>query len=1119
MAGTVIASLDQRQLDSIVTASIDRWTATGLTQQQISTLRGLKFDVADLGGAYLGESAGSHIQVDRRAGGKGWFTSSDSSSDWLFSRAVSATRRYTNPTSAPAGHVDLLTAIQHEMGHRLGLDDSYAAKDRDSIMYGYLTVGERRLPTKGQAQYAKFTNDTRQHFLTLANRTGEARLNHAARTAPRRSSVKLSSAVDDKTLAPSGAGGTVSVNIGTLAPGDSVTITFQVVIDNPYSGGPNVSNQGTVSGSNFSNVLTDDPAVGGASDPTLTPIDVTNIRVNDATVAEPAAGTAPMLFTLTLSQPAPVGGISVNYATANGGATPATGGASCGGTVDYVTASGTVAFAAGEQVKSVPITICADTSSPEPTETLLLNLSGAAGGAIVDAQAVGSITQGNAAGTFVISELRTSGPGGLGDDFVELYNNTDSPLTVAASDASAGYGLYKMGTDCNATPVLIGTIPNGTIIPARGHYLFVGSQYGLGAYATGNQTMTSDIESDRNVAVFSTADVSNVSTTTRLDAAGFDGNTGGGVCDLLREGNTLPPVSGSNTQHSFFRNYGPLPLDTNDNAADFRFVDTQGTFISGVTQRLGAPGPENLAAPLASGNPTIVQFKLDTSQANSAAPNQVRNLAPVTNGSVGTLSIRRRITNNTGGNVTRLRFRIYRIDTFPSPGGGVADLRALTSSNVSVSGVNDAATCTSQGAGAPPCTVTVQGTTLEQPPTQPNGGGFNSSMAAGTVAPGTPLANGASLSLQFLFGVQTTGSFNILILIEALPGGGGTTIAALGHTENAPTAADSSISGQILDANGNPLPGTVVNLNGTQNRKLITDAQGNYSFENVETGGFYTVTPSRTNYVFSPGSRSFSQLGNNTDAAFTAVANQQLSNPLDRAEYFVRQQYLDFLGREPDEAGFNFWSDQILSCGSDDACISRKRENVSAAYFLSIEFQQTGGLVDGLYRASYGTRPKYGEFMPDTRSVGQGIVVGNEGWEAKLAANKTAFIDAFVNRAAFHAVYDGMDDSSYVDALIANTGVSFSAIERSALVSGLGNGTLTHATALRSIAENNHFVNAKFTESFVMMEYFGYLRRDADADGFAYWLDKLNRFGGNFQRADMVKAFIVSTEYRDRFPR
>ena len=146
----------------------------------------------------------------------------------------------------------------------------------------------------------------------------------------------------------------------------------------------------------------------------------------------------------------------------------------------------------------------------------------------------------------------------------------------------------------------------------------------------------------------------------------------------------------------------------------------------------------------------------------------------------------------------------------------------------------------------------------------------------------------------------------------------------------------------------------------------------NYRFDNVETSGFYTVRPSRANYSFSPAERSFSQIGNSTEATFTgSLVGGGLSNPLDTPEYFVRQHYLDFLGREPDESGFNFWSDQILECGADAACVERRTINVSAAYFLSIEFQQTGGLVDGLYRASYGRRPHYAEFMPDAADGGR----------------------------------------------------------------------------------------------------------------------------------------------------
>jgi hypothetical protein len=335
-----------------------------------------------------------------------------------------------------------------------------------------------------------------------------------------------------------------------------------------------------------------------------------------------------------------------------------------------------------------------------------------------------------------------------------------------------------------------------------------------------------------------------------------------------------------------------------------------------------------------------------------------------------------------------------------------------------------------------------------------------------------------------------------------------------------PSASNGVVTGRIVDQAGNPVEGAVVRLEGTQNRKFITDANGVYRFDNVETGGFYIVTPSRANYSFSPSARSFSQLGETTNAAFGAtVSSSNFDNPLDTPEYFVRQHYIDFLGREPDEAGFNFWSDQIIECGTNQDCIGRRRENVSAAYFLSIEFRRTGGLVDGVYRAAYGARPTFGQFMPDARTVGQGVQVNKDGWEALLAANSEAYVNSFVNRPEFHQMYDSMDNSQYVDTLISHTGVSFTSSERDALVSGLGAGTMTRAEALRSVAENARFVQAKFNETFVMMEYMGYLRRDPDAGGFAFWLNKLNEFNGNFEQAEMVKAFIVSGEYRDRFPK
>jgi predicted extracellular nuclease len=335
----------------------------------------------------------------------------------------------------------------------------------------------------------------------------------------------------------------------------------------------------------------------------------------------------------------------------------------------------------------------------------------------------------------------------------------------------------------------------------------------------------------------------------------------------------------------------------------------------------------------------------------------------------------------------------------------------------------------------------------------------------------------------------------------------------------APTAADATVRGRITDGNGVAVEGAVINLNGTQNRKTITDANGNYSFANVETTGFYTVRATRANYSFSPQERSFSQLGNQTEAAFTATAMAVTSNPVDTPEYFVRQHYLDFLGREPEESGFNFWSDQILGCGSDAACVEVKRINVSAAYFLSIEFQTTGGLVDGLYRASFDRAPQYGEFLPDQAAVAKDVVVGRNGWEQQLSTNRQAFLDAFVQRPAFQTVYGGLNNNQYVDTLLTNTRIIWSQAERDALVDGLASGTLTRAAVLGQVAGDQRFVQAKSNKTFVMMEYFGYLRRDPDADGYAYWLNKLNQFNGNFEQAEMVKAFIVSSEFRGRFPR
>jgi hypothetical protein len=204
--------------------------------------------------------------------------------------------------------------------------------------------------------------------------------------------------------------------------------------------------------------------------------------------------------------------------------------------------------------------------------------------------------------------------------------------------------------------------------------------------------------------------------------------------------------------------------DTDDNSVDFYFVDTNGTSAGGG-QRLGAPAPRNLSSPPLSGN-NISVSGLDSCVGDSFVPNRVRDFTrdPANNSTFGTVDHRLTFTNNTGSDITRLRFRIVDLDTFPAA-SGFADLRPRTSTPIVVT------------VDRPPCgsgtsNVTVQGTTLEQPPSQPNGGGFNSTMGAGAVTLATPLANGAAIDLRFLFGIQQTGNYRFSILVEALPGGG-----------------------------------------------------------------------------------------------------------------------------------------------------------------------------------------------------------------------------------------------------------------------------------------------------------------------------------------------------------
>jgi hypothetical protein len=277
-------------------------------------------------------------------------------------------------------------------------------------------------------------------------------------------------------------------------------------------------------------------------------------------------------------------------------------------------------------------------------------------------------------------------------------------------------------------------------------------------------------------------------------------------------------------------------------------------------------------------------------------------------------------------------------------------------------------------------------------------------------------------------------------------------------------------------------------------------------------------------------------LGGNTSTVVTITDNDTTpptSNPIDIAGFFARQHYLDFLNRQPDPSGLAFWTNEITSCGSDSACVSYKRVQVSAAFFLSIEFQDTGGFAIRTHRVAFGRksaepaspRITYFELIQSQSQLGDGVIVGQPGAFTKLEANKNAYATQVVTSTAFIARYPlTLNASDYVDALYTTAGVTPTTSERSAAISAFGGGgTAGRVAALRSVTDSNSVRTAEFNPSFVLMEYFGYLRRnptdppDGNDNGYQFWLTKLNSFGGDFQKADMVKAFLVSGEYRQRF--
>jgi len=385
--------------------------------------------------------------------------------------------------------------------------------------------------------------------------------------------------------------------------------------------------------------------------------------------------------------------------------------------------------------------------------------------------------------------------------------------------------------------------------------------------------------------------------------------------------------------------------------------------------------------------------------------------------------------------------------------------------------------------------------------------------------------------------------------------------SGLAFTQTAPTVQEDVTTLTLTVSRTGDLSGPVTVDYGTANgtaseRSDYTTALGTLRFGVGESSKTIDILVNEDSKV--EGNETFTvalsnPMGGATISCLTAVATIQITddgaepatNVIDDPAIFVGTHYHDFLNRQADSGGQLFWIDPINACGSDVACVDRARTNVSTAFFVSIEFQQTGYLVFRFYKETFTDSagrprgmPRYREFLRDTQEISRGVVVGVGNWQAQLETNKQEFAQRWVQRAEFIAEFPGsMTAAQFVDKLFLNSQVTPTTAERNAAITAFGAGDVAgRAAALRNVADSGSVYNRQYNQAFVLIQYIGYLRRnpndspDSDYTGFDYWLNKMDLFSvagedvrneqvalARIKRAEMVRAFILSTEYRGRF--
>lgn len=864
--------------------------------------------------------------------------------------------------------------------------------------------------------------------------------------------------------------------------------------------------------------------------------------IDDAEVTEGNSGTASVDFIVSLNHPSALP-VSVQYTTADGSATAGS---------DYQSSSGTVTFAPLQRKQTISVPVNGDVV-PEITEMFVVNLSAPTNATIFDSQALGTIHDDDSAcpePSFGPVNNFTVGTNPF--DLVTADFNGDGKMDLATANLeSANVSLLVGNGNGGFAPAVNFAVPDRPQALAVGDFnsdnkpdlvvirsasnlgpggLSILLNDGAGGFLPANSSAVANLR-DVAVADFNADGKQDLAIISSNPSSGAgvlsirfgDGAGGFGPATDYPVGTTPLEVLAVNIN----ADTKPDVVVANQNSSNVSVLLNNGDGTLGATTNIPAGlNPQSVAAGdiNSDGKIDLVVPLLSDGMITVLLGDGTGSFSPGSNLTVGARSNRVVLADLNGDGILDLAVSdlSFDISTPLNPGvwvlfgNGGGKFTAATQFFVTRSPFAIVAGNFDSGARADLAFVQLQSTSV--------GVLLNTC----SLSPPGPLVEFNASRINVTEGVGSV-TFNVV--------------------RSGNTQSQLSVDYAAGDTDRNAVP-DCSSKNGTASSRCdYLKTLGTLTFAPNEV--LKTLTIPIVDDAFVEGDETFNVVLSNPQGGTLAVPStltitifdndsQTGSNPIDVPEVFVRQYYIDFLNREPDQSGLNFWVGNFTQCAGDPQCLEVRRVNVSGAFFLSIEFQETGYFVERIYKTAYGDRTgsstlnglhllsvptiSFDQFIVDSQKIRQGVVVGQGNWQQILEMNKQAFAEEFVTTLRFNSTYPpNLTPTQFVDQLNANAGNPLAPTIRAGLINLLTTNQITRWQVLRAIADDPALKTAEFNRAFVLMQYFGYLRRnpddltDSNYTGYDFWLTKLNQFNGNFADAEMVKAFINSLEYRQRF--